>query len=201
MSRAHPHSRHSLLISGVITLFIVGCAKDPVGRGPNMPVVDRGTRPLAVVESLHFGDREHDLVFGRYAENGVALFDRLSGQLLVASRGGDTLRSIGRTGSGPGEYRSVVDGLRLADEVLVLDALRRLVITYDTSGALRDTRRVEGGARKLLARSGTATLVSGRFMRTDRTDTVDVLLRLDQGGDEPIQHGHLLGVRWPVRQG
>jgi hypothetical protein len=156
---------------------------------------------LAVVESLHFGDREHDLVFGRYAENGVALFDRLSGQLLVASRGGDTLRSIGRTGSGPGEYRSVVDGLRLADEVLVLDALRRLVITYDTSGALRDARRVEGEARNLLARSGTATLVSGRFMRTDRTDTVDVLLRLDQGGDEPIQHGHLLGVRWPVRQG
>jgi hypothetical protein len=183
VSRAHPHSRHSLLIPSVIALFIVGCAKDPVGRELNTPVVDRGTRLFAAVESLHLGDRERDLVFGSYAENGVAFFDRLSGQLLVASHGGDTLRTIGRTGSGPGEYRSVVDGLRLADEVLVLDALRRIVITYDTSGALRDTRRVEGGARKLLARSGTATLVSGRFMRTDRPDTVDALLRLDQTGE------------------
>jgi hypothetical protein len=183
MSRAHSHARHSLLIPGVIALFLVGCAKDPAGREPNEPVVDRGTRPFAVVESLHLGDREHDLVFGSYAENGVAFFDRLSGRLLVASRGSDTLRTIGRTGSGPGEYRSVVDGLRLADEVLVLDALRRIVITYDTGGALRETRRVEGGARKLLARSGTTTLVSGRFMRTDRPDTVDAVLRLDHAGE------------------
>lgn len=175
-------SNRSIRTFAYLCFFLAGCAKDQSRDELSRAVVDRGARDFTVIDSLKSGYRDHDIVFASYTHYGFALFERVNGRLLVASRESDSVRAIGRTGSGPGEYRSVVDAAWIGNEVIVVDALRRLATVYDTTGAPRGAHRLEGGARRVLARNAMATLVAGRFMRSDRPDTVDAVLRLDSIG-------------------
>lgn len=182
MKRAHLFWRSARFTICTLALLLVGCSKDQSVRTDRLALVDRGERRFAVVDSLHVGNREHEIISGRYSPDGFALFDRVDGRLLVASRGSDSVRAIGRTGSGPGEYRSVVDAAWLDDEVIVVDALQRQLVIFDTTGMVRATQRVDGGVGTILARTEQATVVGGRFMRVDRADTVDAILRLAADG-------------------
>ncbi len=86
------------------------------------------------------------------------------GVVVQLNADGTYRRTIGGTGSGPGESR-VVTGLAiaLADTLLVMDATLRRINRYDASDGFIDQYQLPGGIRKWTPLSGSLIAVSGNI--------------------------------------
>ncbi len=77
----------------------------------------------------------------------VAAADRLGSQVLMLSAEGHLLRSVGRSGAGPGEFQGPVRVGFTGDSLLwVVDAQLSRISWFDLAGALVETRSLPGEA-------------------------------------------------------
>ncbi len=173
----------ALLLAAWFITMVGGWAD--IGRAiavePAAPGVDGGAEPV-VGTVLAGGDLfgmptrlevagGELLVLDRYRSEPIVALDRRSGRLL---------RSFGREGDGPGEFRSPVAFVADGSGVAVLDAGLNRVTWLDArtdAFTLRGTTNLllESAATDLVLAPGGAFLVSG-FMADGR------LARVDQGG-------------------
>ncbi|MDD8032114.1 MAG: 6-bladed beta-propeller [Acidobacteriota bacterium] len=106
-------------------------------------------------------------VVGRITPQGeFVFFDSRLRQVMIMSLDGQSIRTIGRFGEGPGEYQRVRDILVDADSILILDG-RGLLIEYNREGTLQHEMKLPFGCSKILGRSENAFYLVGRSASAD----------------------------------
>jgi hypothetical protein len=98
----------------------------------------------------------------------VILVDVTRGNLKVFSKQGRLLKTIGKPGDGPGEFRTPMSIARDSrGNVVVLDIQRSVISTWDTSGVLLGERVVAGSWDGMAALPGTdgVLLIGGRVRK------------------------------------
>lgn len=121
-----------------------------------LAVVQDSAGPYVLVPDARFAISSVGSIFmGAPATEGV---------VVQLNADGTYRRTIGATGSGPGETR-VVTGLAIAnaDTLLVMDATLRRMNRYDASGGFIDQYQLPGGIRKWTPLSGSMIAVSGNI--------------------------------------
>jgi hypothetical protein len=99
---------------------------------------------------------------GRISPRGESVFfDSRLHQIIVMSLDGQSKRSIGSYGQGPGEYQYVYDILAEDKTLVILDE-RSHLIEYDWEGKLQREMKLPVGCSKILGRSGNIYYLSGR---------------------------------------
>ena len=141
-----------------------------------------GAVDVVVVHSIKSNTAEADVAAGTWQDASMAMFDRNTARIFRASGEEDTLAPIGRTGSGPGEYR-IVSALRIdSGQVLALDPIQRSLLRYGKDGQFVSRIILEGGARSILESSASRTIVGGRFVNTRTVDSVYAMLVVHSDG-------------------
>ncbi len=98
---------------------------------------------------------------GRISPQGeFVFFDSRLNQIIVMSLDGQSKRSIGSYGQGPGEYQYVYDILADDNSLVILDN-RSHLIEYDWEGHLQRETKLPVGCSKILGRSGDIYYLSG----------------------------------------
>lgn len=81
----------------------------------------------------------------RYPDGRIAVADEGSGQIRIFGADGRHIRSLGRLGDGPAEFRSIRRIMLAQDRLWAYDARRAQVSAFDETGALAETRPVQLG--------------------------------------------------------
>jgi hypothetical protein len=116
----------------------------------SVPLVPAADDPIAIPTSV------------LATPSGYVVADPLHGELKVFGRDGALVRTIGRPGDGPGEFRRPADlALDGNGRMVVLDMSRSLLSVRDTSGTLVEELVIPGSWLGLTAIEGT-----GHFMLT-----------------------------------
>jgi len=119
---------------------------------------------------------------GRISPQGeFVFFDSRLNQIIVMSLDGQSKRSIGSYGQGPGEYQYVYDILADDNSLIILDE-RSHLIEYDWEGKLQREMKLPVGCSKILGRSGNIYYLSGR--RASETEFLSILLLSGQKKQE-----------------
>ncbi|GBD33061.1 hypothetical protein HRbin33_02040 [bacterium HR33] len=97
------------------------------------------------------------------SSRGAFIVDRQQANIKYFSRDGKLIRTLGRAGNGPGEFRRPYGAALLSNERLaVLDRGRGVISVWDSGGTWLEEWRVEGDAWDLdAAEGGNAIAVSG----------------------------------------
>ncbi len=99
---------------------------------------------------------------GRISPQGeFVFFDSRLHQIMAISLDGQSKRSIGSYGQGPGEYQYVYDILAEDNTLIILDD-RSHLIEYGWEGKLQREMKLPVGCSKILGRSGNIYYLSGR---------------------------------------
>lgn len=144
------------------------------------------------------GDDEEDVIFGVIADvavdqnSNVYLLDAQLNEVLVFDAGGEYVRSVGREGEGPGEFRRPA-GLFLtaAGDVAVVQMMPGKIVLLTAEGepaGIHPVQSPDDGVQFFTsaARSADQIAVSSRrFKRRDNgADITESLLRIDANGDQ-----------------
>jgi hypothetical protein len=156
----------------LIPLLAVGSFSCAEATGSTDPDADAAPQ-LTMVEEMRVGSRD-DPDTGFAAIGGVDIdrdgniyaFESQQVEIRVYDPRGRLLRTIGRRGSGPGEFeRSAVFGVA-GDTVWAYESGRRMLTLFDRQGTVLATNRTEGVAVQLQS-PGSVGYVLPRFMRDD----------------------------------
>ncbi|HEU4559342.1 MAG TPA: hypothetical protein VFS20_15905 [Longimicrobium sp.] len=153
-------SRLSARLAAALASLALACGRDvPPRGGHDLPVVEnaapawkegQGWR-IAEEPSVVIGEAEgaqayqFDGVAGalRLADGTIVVGDRGSGQLRYFTARGQHLRSVGRKGDGPGEFRFIDWIGERADSVFVWDLFARRLTVLAPDGGIARVLRVE----------------------------------------------------------
>lgn len=125
------------VVCSVTTLGIVGC------RVENPAYANVGLVPFEttfeLIDSVELnattGDPIADPIKVVRWGRRFALLDQIQGNVKVFDPSGSWLRSVGRPGDGPGEFRLVSDAVLIEDDMLiVLDVAHRRLSRFDSAG-------------------------------------------------------------------
>lgn len=123
----------------VFLLLVVSCTADRTSRAA---VSEAGTLPVRGIRTIGGGEPD-GVEFGSIAalaadrQDRVFVLDRQVKSVRVFRTDGRSIRTIGRPGSGPGEFVNPL-GMTLgpAGELWIVDVGRARYVVYDTTGAL-----------------------------------------------------------------
>ncbi len=174
---------HVICVAGILT--VTGCDRQR-SANPSIVVALEPREPVLyrIVSGLNV---EHDVSVATWHDESLGAFDRLSGLLYVQPVSGASLRPVGRIGSGPGEYRSVIAVQLEATQILVLDPIARSALRFARDGSFAQRYRLQGGARSILEYANGQIVIGGRFERANSLDSVDAMLSIDTAG-VPSRH-------------
>jgi hypothetical protein len=118
------------------------------GRGSRAPfrVADRPRIQIGVEQ----GDRNYQFTYitaaTRLSGGSIVVADRRSGEIRVFDDAGRFVRRFGRTGQGPGEFRSLADvRASRGDSIVAWDALTSRFTVFSPTGNVARTFKGEGG--------------------------------------------------------
>ncbi len=176
-------ARIRTIVRFAVSFGLVSCSRTTVApQVADAVLSDSQPREFVAIDSFRLPSGQHDILVGTWQNGRIALFDRVSGRIWASSGKQQVLQPIGRTGSGPGEYRSVLNMRWSRGSLLVVDPLNRRLLTFESNGEPGATYPVAGGAYRILNADTVAMLVSGRFLRDALLDTVDVVERIGANG-------------------
>jgi hypothetical protein len=163
---------HTHRLLSLLALTLLGCAE---ATGSTDPDADAAPR-LTLAEDLRVGSRESpDTGFASIGgvdidrDGNVYAFEQQQVEIRVYDPRGQLLRTIGRRGSGPGEFERFATFGVVGDTVWAVEigGLGRARLTlFDRQGAVLSTNRVEGVMVRFQS-PGSSGWVLPRFMRED----------------------------------
>lgn len=128
--------------AGVVVVTNPGAAADDTAGTPvrlsSEPVVDIGVASGAAEYQL---DRVADVL--RLEDGRIVVANGGSGEIRFFDAEGRYLRSAGRSGSGPGEFRRLSSVIADGDSLLAFDGQQARVSIFDLQGELRGTYTLE----------------------------------------------------------
>lgn len=148
----------------------------------------------------------------RLSNNAIAIANESMSQILLFDAAGTFVRSIGRRGSGPGEFEAVNSVIALGDGTMVaFDRQTRRVSRFTADGDLLDDHRIVGpaaaspiGGASLVGALGTdRLLIWSQAMPTEEELNLppnkpaaipEVPFTVDASGNSPIMLGKFPGV-------
>ena len=125
----------------------------------------------------------------------IAIADAGNTRVVIASASGQSLRQFGRAGSGPGDFRALLDLISVGDTIVTYDAELRRVSRFLSDGTfLRSSQLPMVDDRPVVLRafeSSSAFLVTSTSSHTEREgglfiDSVSVLRVGASGGATPL---------------
>jgi len=158
-----------------------GCA-EPANRGVESfgSDVRNVAFTVSVADSFALDAAEAYPVVGGWRPGELLVYDLASSRVLYATHADVALRTLGRSGSGPGEYRAATWLGWLEDQPAVLDPLNRRLLTFDNRGVPGPLLQLDGGIRNIVAGTRDSLILSGRLIRGE-ADSVDALVRIVNG--------------------
>jgi hypothetical protein len=170
----------------------VACAKGSASS--SAPDADKLPH-LTLAEEIRIGSRDNpDTGFAAVGgvdvdRNGhVFVFEPQRVHVRVYDPRGRLLRTIGRQGSGPGEFESSIQFAVVGDTVWTYELSPRRMTLFDRTGNLLSANRIDGVAVNLQG-PGSIGYVLPRFMRADGHFI----------GDMTMYTGRAGGGEWPVK--
>jgi hypothetical protein len=142
----------------ILSVSLSGCSDDarrPASENPNERTRDLESWSFEEEQRIGSLDGEGPYVFGRIeaieidANGDILVFDGLANELRRFSAAGEHLRTMGRGGSGPGEFRSVL-GMDLGPdgELWIVDGRNARYTVLDAEKSLQSVPRVARVVRR-----------------------------------------------------
>lgn len=154
-------SRMSVLIGAVLTCFLVACEGSPTPKfDPELPepaglkiaLGGEKSAPLIATDSPMFLTFHTDKRFFHgvadalhLRDNSIATVNQFTSEIFIFDSTGNFVRSIGRQGSGPGEFHDANSLISLGpDTIVAFDRQARKVSLFTTDGDFVDEYRITG---------------------------------------------------------
>lgn len=173
------------LAVAVLLAVSLSCGEVGADHARTLVLVDHGIVKAKVISSFRFpGPQLPDIRVGAWSAGQLAVHDRAGGRIWLQTEPGGLLQPVGRTGSGPGEYRLVID-LHLAGPAIdVLDMGQRQVIRLDRTGSVISRTQFNGSPRSLIVLPDERLLLGGTFLKSDNlAEAYSIWARSDRQQD------------------